>query len=118
VADWHFEATPDVPDVAHLGALPEALWSIVPRCHKPAPISGKHERHRLNRSGDRQANSALRHIVITRMVYDQRTTAYIERRMMEGLTKKEDFRCGISPTCLVDTGTTRRSWRRQPQSEG
>jgi len=55
--------------------------------------SGKHERHRLNRSGDRQANSALWHIVITRMVYDPRTTAYIERRMKEGLTKKEAFRC-------------------------
>jgi transposase len=55
--------------------------------------SGKHERHRLNRSGDRQANSALWHIVITRMVYDPRTNAYIERRMKEGLTKKEAFRC-------------------------
>jgi transposase len=55
--------------------------------------SGKHERHRLNRNGDRQANSALWHIVITRMVYDPRTTAYIERRMKEGLTKKEAFRC-------------------------
>ena len=28
--------------------------------------SGKHQRHRLNRGGDRQANSALWHIVITR----------------------------------------------------
>jgi transposase len=32
--------------------------------------SGKRERHRLNRGGDRQANSALWKIVITRMVYD------------------------------------------------
>ena len=32
--------------------------------------SGKHERHRLNRGGDRQANSALWRIVVTRMVYD------------------------------------------------
>ena len=55
--------------------------------------SGKHQRHRLNRGGDRQANSALWHIVITRMVYDPRTTTYIERRMKEGLTKKEAFRC-------------------------
>jgi transposase len=61
-----------------------------------APIdasSGKHERHRLNRSGDRQANSALWRIVVTRMVYDPRTRDYIERRMKEGLTKKEAFRC-------------------------
>ena len=55
--------------------------------------SGKHQRHRLNRGGDRQANSALWKIVITRMVYDPRTRDYIERRMKEGLTKKEAIRC-------------------------
>lgn len=55
--------------------------------------SGKNERHRLNRGGDRQANSALWRIVITRMVCDARTRDYIERRMKEGLTKKEAFRC-------------------------
>jgi transposase len=55
--------------------------------------SGKQHRHRLNRSGDRQANSALWHIVITRMVYDPRTTEYIDRRTKEGLTKKEAVRC-------------------------
>jgi transposase len=55
--------------------------------------SGKNQRHRLNRSGDRQANSALWHIVITRMVYDARTTEYIDRRRTEGLTKKEAVRC-------------------------
>ena len=61
-----------------------------------APIdasSGKHERHRLNRGGDRQANSALWHIVITRMVCDQRTRDYIARRLDEGRTKKEAMRC-------------------------
>ena len=58
--------------------------------------SGKQtrHRHRLNRSGDRQANSALWHIVITRMVYDPRTAPeYIERRTSEGLSKKEAMRC-------------------------
>jgi transposase len=55
--------------------------------------SGKRERHRLNRSGDRPANSALWHIVITRMVYDPRTTEYIDRRTKEGLTKREAVRC-------------------------
>jgi transposase len=55
--------------------------------------SGKQERHRLNRSGDRQANSALWHIVLTRMVYDPDTRHYIERRMKEGKTKKEALRC-------------------------
>ena len=55
--------------------------------------SGKNERHRLNRGGDRQANSALWHIVFTRMVCDPRTQDYIERRMKEGRTKKEAIRC-------------------------
>jgi transposase len=55
--------------------------------------SGKHDHHRLNRGGDRQANSALWRIVITRMVYDQRTRNYIERRTKDGLTKKEAIRC-------------------------
>ena len=55
--------------------------------------SGKQVRHRLNRSGDRQANSALWHIVFTRMVNDPRTKHYIERRMKEGRTKKEAIRC-------------------------
>jgi transposase len=55
--------------------------------------SGKQVRHRLNRSGDRQANSALWHIVFTRMVNDPRTQHYIERRMKDGRTKKEAVRC-------------------------
>ena len=61
-----------------------------------APIdasSGKHERHRLSRSGDRQANSALWRIVITRMSHHQATRDYIERRTGEGLTKQEAIRC-------------------------
>jgi transposase len=55
--------------------------------------SGKQERHRLSRAGDRQANSALWRIVLTRMLYDDRTKHYIERRTKEGLTKKEAMRC-------------------------
>ena len=61
-----------------------------------APIdasSGKQERHRLNRGGDRQANSALWRIVLTRLVYDPRTRDYLERRTSEGLSKKEAIRC-------------------------
>jgi transposase len=55
--------------------------------------SGKQLRHRLNRGGDRQANSALWRIVVTRMSSDPRTQRYIERRCKEGLTKTEAMRC-------------------------
>ena len=55
--------------------------------------SGKQIRHRLNRGGDRQANSALWRIVFTRMTFDPRTKAYVERRTKEGKTEKEIIRC-------------------------
>ena len=56
----------------------------------PIPASlGKTRRHRLNRGGDRQANSALYHIVITRMRHDQDTRDYIARRLTEGKTMGE-----------------------------
>jgi transposase len=61
-----------------------------------APVdasTGKNERHRLNRGGDRQANAALWRIVVTRMVYDPDTRAYLDRRMKDSKTKKEAFRC-------------------------
>jgi transposase len=55
--------------------------------------SGKQRRHRLNRGGDRQANSALWRIVVTRMSHDPRTQAYVDRRTKEGKTTKEIIRC-------------------------
>src|SRR5205085_6943301 len=55
--------------------------------------SGKQERHRLNRGGDRQANAALWRIVITRVASDPKTRHYVERRCKEGLTKTEAIRC-------------------------
>src|ERR1700712_4970304 len=80
------------------GDNPQRLRSEAPFAHLcgVAPIdasSGKQERHRLNRGGDRQANSALWHILITRMVCDQRTRDYIARRTDQGRTKKEAIRC-------------------------
>ena len=55
--------------------------------------SGKQRRHRLNRGGDRQANSALWRIVFVRMSCDPRTKAYVARRTAEGKTRKEIMRC-------------------------
>ncbi len=55
--------------------------------------SGKTNRHRLNRGGDRHANSALWRIVIVRMTSHQPTKDYIARRTAEGRTKQEIIRC-------------------------
>lgn len=55
--------------------------------------SGKSQRRRLNRGGDRQANAALHRIVVTRMRQDERTRDYLERRIAEGKGKREVMRC-------------------------
>ena len=59
----------------------------------PIPASsGKTIRHRLNRGGDRAANSALHIIAIGRLRTDARTKAYGERRMSEGHSKLDAIR--------------------------
>ena len=50
-------------------------------------------RHRLNRSGDRQLNHALRTVVLVRMRQDEATKAYVERRLAEGKSVREVKRC-------------------------
>ncbi len=60
----------------------------------PIPASsGKTDRHRLNRGGDRQANAALYRVVLVRLRYDERTREYMRRRTTEGMTKPEIIRC-------------------------
>ncbi|MDX6213052.1 MAG: transposase [Frankiales bacterium] len=51
--------------------------------------SGKTHRHRLNRGGDRDANSALHTVVLTRMRNHPPTLAYLERWTKEGLSRRE-----------------------------
>jgi transposase len=60
----------------------------------PIPVSsGRTDRHRLNRGGDRAANNSLYVIALCRMRYDPRTKAYVDRRTQQGRTKKETIRC-------------------------
>jgi transposase len=60
----------------------------------PLPVSsGRTDRHRLNRLGDRQLNRALHIVAVTRMRSHPPTIAYVERRRAEGRTDKEIRRC-------------------------
>ena len=91
------------PDTAALllvaaGDHPERLRSEAAWAHMcaVAPIpasSGKTRRHRLNRGGNREADHALRRIVITRMSAHPGARAYVKRRTAEGLSNKEIIRC-------------------------
>lgn len=66
------------------------LCGVAPR---PASSGRTTGRHRLSRSGDRAANSALYIVTIVRMRHHAATRAYVERRTAEGLSKREIIRC-------------------------
>jgi transposase len=70
----------------------EAAWAHLCGVSPLQASSGKVMRHRLNRGGDRQANSALWRIAITRLASDPRTQAYMERRVKDGRSKSEVIR--------------------------
>jgi len=55
--------------------------------------SGKTQRRRLNRGGDRQANAALYRIALSRLRWDAQTRDYLNRRITEGKTPREAIRC-------------------------
>jgi transposase len=55
--------------------------------------SGPTRRHRLNRGGDRQLNSALYVIALTRLRCDPETRAYRDRLIARGKSKREALRC-------------------------
>jgi transposase len=84
-------------EVADLDAMIEPLVrELAPSPCGVAPLpasSGEVQRHRLNRGGDRQANSALHIAVICRLHYDEATQKYLERRTSEGKSKMEIMRC-------------------------
>ena len=69
-----------------------AFAKLCGACPIPAS-SGKTNRHRLNKGGNRQGNSALHHIAIVRMRYHQPTRDYVNRKTGEGKGKMEIIRC-------------------------
>lgn len=78
----------DNPDRLRTSASFAALCGTV-----PIPVSsGRVQRHRLSRGGDRNANAALHHIVKVRMSYDPATRAYREAHLAKGWTLKAVFR--------------------------
>lgn len=105
------KASPAAPLLAEpgIGPITAAMfflaWSHAGRIHSEAayaslagvcPIpasSGNTVRFRLNRGGDRQLNRALHMVVLSRLKYDERTRAYMSKRLNEQKTKKETMRC-------------------------
>jgi transposase len=55
--------------------------------------SGRQQRHRLNRGGDRQLNRALHVIALSRARQHAETSAYYQRLLATGKTSREARRC-------------------------
>ncbi len=70
-----------------------ALAKLCGVAPQPASSGRTTGRHRLSRSGDRAANSALYIVAITRMRHHEPTRTYFARRTAQGLTKREIIRC-------------------------
>src|SRR3546814_19318848 len=69
-----------------------ALAKLCGVCPIPAS-SGKTNRVRLNRGGNRQANAALYRVAIVLMRNHQPTLAYVSKRTKEGKSKSRLIRC-------------------------
>jgi transposase len=55
--------------------------------------SGKRQRHRLDRGGNRQLNCALHRIAVTQGRCHPAAQAYLQRKQTEGKTRREALRC-------------------------
>jgi transposase len=82
-------AAGDNPDRLRSDAALAALCGASP----VAASSGKVVRHRLNRGGDRQANSALWTIATNRLRHHAETQTYAARWTREGRSHKQIVRC-------------------------
>ncbi len=72
-----------------------------------APIpasSGRTDRHRLDRGGNRQLNCALHRLAVTKGRLDPDTAAYLARKQAEGKSRREALRC-------LKRHLARRVWR-------
>ena len=64
----------------------------------PIPVSsGRTDRHRLDRGGNRQLNHAIHMLAISRICHDPQTALYIAKQRQHGKTKREPFRRADRP---------------------
>ncbi|TWP42644.1 IS110 family transposase [Lentzea tibetensis] len=103
------------PDRLHSEAAFARLTGVAPQDCGSGHTSG---RHRLSRAGDRQANSVLYYIVLTRLAWHEPTRTYLAQRLNpNGGNKKHLIRClkrylarEIYPRLIADlTQLTRQS---------
>jgi transposase len=79
----------------------------------PLPVSsGKSDRHRLNRCGNRHLNSTIHMIAVTQARMHPPAIAYMERKKAEGMSYREGLRCLKRHIARVVFKTMQRAERR------
>jgi transposase len=78
-------------DPARMGS--EASFAALAGTSPVDASSGRQQRHRLNRGGDRQLNRALHVISLSRVRWHPDTAAYYQRLLASGKTPREARRC-------------------------
>jgi transposase len=90
----HLSAAQILLTWSHPGRIrTEAAFAMIAGTAPLPASSGRTDRHRLNRLGDRQLNRALHTVITTRTRCHQPTRDYLARRQAEGLTHREATRC-------------------------
>jgi transposase len=94
-----------IGEIAGIGRF--ATDAKLARTAAAAPIpacSGRTDRHRLDRGGNRQLNCALHRLAVSKGRLDPETAAYLARKQAEGKTRREALRC-------LKRHLARRVWR-------
>jgi transposase len=94
-----------IGEIAGIGRF--ATDAKLARIAASAPISassGRTDRHRLDKGGNRQLNCALHRLAISKGRLDPATAAYLARKQAEGKTRREAIRC-------LKRHLARRVWR-------
>lgn len=81
-------------EVGDVGRFPDADHFAAANGTAPIPVaSGRTDRHRLNRGGNRRLNRALHYVALTQATREPRAVAYLARKQAEGKTRREALRC-------------------------
>jgi transposase len=83
-----------IGEIAGIGRFPSDAKLARLAGAAPIPVSsGRTDRHRLDRGGNRQLNCALHRLAVNKGRLDPHAAAYLARKQAEGKTRREALRC-------------------------
>ena len=82
-----------IGEIAGIERTSDAQLARLAGC-APIPVSsGRTDRHRLDRGGNRQLNHAIHMLALSKIRHDPQTALYIAKQRQRGKTNREAIRC-------------------------